>query len=206
MSSSSSSSSATKFIGIAAGVVLMVAGSWVHLNWHPEFYENLEKQGVPLDLGLTVATIGVFLILFPIIDTFFIKPLQQAINDRNTHLSNTFSEVESLRSEMTTMKSDYEKRLADTEADAREKINSQIKEAQNLRQSLLSEATAKSDGLIKAAQTEIAGEKARAMTEIRVHVSDLALTAAEKVVGKNMDTDLNRKLISDFITDLEVAK
>ena len=147
-----------------------------------------------------------FLVLFPVIQSFFIAPLAAAIEERNSNLENTFSEVESMRSEMSSMKSEYEKKLAATEADAREKINAQIKEAQTLRQNLMAEAASKSDALIKQAQDEIAGEKAKAVREIQVHVTDLALAAAEKVVGKNMDSDLNRKLVSDFIKDLEVAQ
>ena len=104
------------------------------------------------------------------------------------------------------MKSDYEKKLAASESDAREKINAQIKEAQALRQTLMAEAASKSDALIKQAQEEIAGEKSKALREIQVHVTDMALLAAEKVVGKNMDTDTNRKLVADFIKDLEVAQ
>ena len=60
--------------------------------------------------------------------------------------------------------------------------------------------------MIKQAQEEIAGERVKALRDIQVHVTDLALIAAEKVVGKNMDNDTNRKLVADFIKDLEVAQ
>lgn len=179
-----------------------------HLTWvGPLAFQNdLEKMGLPLNLAITFATIGVLLITFPLIKYFYTGPLKAALDERNSNLESTFSEVESLRNEMTTLKNDYEKRLAATEAEAREKINAQIKEAQALRQSLMAEATEKSDAMIKQAQEEIAAEKAKAITEIRVHVTDLALAAAEKVVGKNMDSDTNRKLVADFISDLEVTK
>jgi F-type H+-transporting ATPase subunit b len=166
----------------------------------------LDGMGLPLNLGITIATVGVLLIVFPLIKLFFTNPLQAALEERNSNLENTFTEAESLRNEMTSMKSDYERKLATTEAEAREKINAQIKEAQSLRQSLLAEATEKSDALIKQAQAEIASEKAKALTDIRVHVTGLALGAAEKVVAKNMDSDLNRKLVDDFIKDLEVSR
>lgn len=173
-------------------------------QWTVAFLNKLDDMGLPINPGITLATIGVLLIVMPAVKYFYITPLKNAIDERNNNLESTFNEVETLRNEMTTMKSDYEKRIASTEAEAREKINAQIKEAQALRQSLMAEAAAKSDALVKQAQEEIASEKAKVLGELRNHVTDLSLTAAEKVVGANMDTATNRKLIADFIADLEV--
>lgn len=175
-------------------------------QWKVPILNSLDQMGLPVNPGITLATIGVFLIVFPLIKMFFVSPLKAALDERNHNLETTFAEVEALRSEMTSMKSDYEKRIAATEAEAREKINAQIKEAQALRQSLMAEAAEKSDAMIKQAQEEISSEKAKALAEIRTHVTDLALHAAEKVVSKNLDNDLNRELISGFISELEVKK
>lgn len=197
-----------KAVLIGGGAVLVVVGVILNqsINVVPGHPGLLQPIGIDLEFGKTIGSMGIFFMLFPIIQSFFLNPLRDAIEERNSNLERTFSEVEGLRSEMSTMKSDYEKKLAATEAEAREKINAQIKEAQALRQSLMAEATSKSDALIKQAQEEIAGEKAKAIRDIQVHVTDLALVAAEKVVGKNMDNDTNRKLVADFIKDLEVAK
>ncbi len=175
-------------------------------HWSVDALNGLEKSGLPLNPGITLATIGVLLITFPAIKFFYTGPLQASLDERNGNLESTFEEVESLRNEMASMKSDYERKLAQSEAEAREKINAQIKEAQALRQSLMAEAASKSDAMIKQAQEEIASEKSKALREIQVHVTDLSLLAAEKVIGKNMDNDANRKLVADFIKDLEVAK
>ena len=208
MSNTSTSTGMPKGVNYIAGVIFIGIGIALTLTIHgiPDQPGHLKPGGIDFDPGKTFGSIGMFLILFPVIQSFFIKPLADAIEERNTNLESTFSEVESMRSEMSSMKSEYEKKLATTEADAREKINAQIKEAQTLRQNLMAEAASKSDALIKQAQDEIAGEKAKAVREIQVHVTDLALAAAEKVVGKNMDSELNRKLVGDFIKDLEVAQ
>ena len=166
-----------KIVGGLVIAVLGVVANNANLTVH---------QPITIEFGKTIGSIGVFIALFPVIESFFVKPLTAAIDERNTNLETTFSEVETLRNEMTTMKGDYEKRIATTEAEAREK------------------AAAKSDALVKQAQEEIASEKAKVLGELRTHVTDLSLTAAEKVVGANMDTAANRKLIADFIADLEV--
>jgi len=189
---------------IILGILLMVAGMYVAVNVKIPFQEGLAKQGIPLDLGRTLATIGVFMILFPVIRSFFLVPLGEAIGNRTTELEKTFSDAEDLRSEMKSMQSSYEKRIAETEADAREKIQAQIKEAQALRQRLEAEAVGRADELLKRAHDEIASERNKVITELRLEVVNLTLGATEKLLGENMDTDKNRRLVNDFVNKVEV--
>jgi len=199
------SGSSSVWLGIIVGAVLMVGGAWFSSNVHLDFFHQLEEQGIPLDPGETIATIGVLLILFPIIRFFFLAPLQAAIQERNSNLEQTFSEAESLRAEMQKMRTEYEARLAATEANAREQIQAQVREAQNLGQTLRAEASQRAEQLLAQAQQQIEQEKAQALTEIRVAVVDLTLAATEKVLGENVDSDRNRQLVNDFIDKVEVA-
>lgn len=198
------SSGAPYPILLVVGVLLMAFGTWFHLNVHVGVLETLEKQGLPIDLGETISVIGVLLILFPLVNQFFITPLASAIQERNLQLEKTFEEVEQLRDEMSKMKTDYESRLTSTEASAREAIQNQIREAQTLRQTLTAEATAKADQLVEQALVQIEQEKQSAIMELRAMVIDLTLGATEKLIGENLDDSRNRRLIEDFMSK-EVA-
>lgn len=189
---------------VLAGIVLMVGGMYVSTEVTHGNIKSLEEMGIPLDPGKTLAVIGVFLILFKLINNFYLAPLSEAITTRNSDLESTFTEAESLRSQMDTMKSDYEKRLVQTEAEAREKIQSQIKEAQELRKTLMAEASAKADEMVKRAQDEIGAERDRALAGVRIHVANLTMLATEKVLNENMDNERNRKLIDEFLDKVEV--
>lgn len=208
MSNEGQAKSGSAIPGIIVGIVLMLGGVYVSNNAESlglkGLYDTLNAQGIPLEFGKTLASVGVFLILFPVIKSFFVNPLAEAINNRTTELERTFAEAEQLRAEMTTMRSDYERRLADTEANAREQIQKQINEATALKQSLMSEASQRADELVAKATADIEAEKAKVVVELRTHVVDLALAAAEKVVGENMNDDRNRKLVDDFINKVEV--
>ena len=185
------------------GVILMAGGYWISQNTH-HLQEQLAEKGIPLDLGLTVAVIGVLIILFPVLNTFYFKPLSDAINERTHALESTFGEAESLRAELTKMRNDYEQRLVATEAEARSQIQAQIKEAQNLRQTLMSEASAKADEMVKRAQQEIEAEKQKVLGQLRSEVVTLTLAASEKILGESMDSDKNRRLVAEFIDKVEV--
>ena len=187
---------------IVLGVIFIVIGVLVKdQSWtRPEMFAGLQ-----LDLGKTITNVGIFLVFIPVINMYFYVPLKEAMDARNHELESTFTEAEQLRTQMQTLKADYEARLIKTEAEARETIQNQIKEAQNLRQQLMSEAADRADALIRSAQAEIEQEKNQTIATIRTHVVDLTLAAAEKVIGENMDSDKNRRLIAEFIETVEVA-
>ncbi len=204
MSNQTKTSQGTIVVFLVIGLAMMVGGFALSENWHPEALTKLAEQGIPLDLGKTVSAIGVFLILFKLIESFYFVPLRESINDRTTSLEDTFSEAESLRTEMTTMRNEYEARLVQTEAAAREKIQAQIKEAQEQRGQLIADATQKADQFMRKAQEEIESEKQRALSDIRGHVVNLSLMATEHLLGENIDDARNRKLVQDFIDKVEV--
>lgn len=199
-------SSGSIWTGVAIGVVLMFVGAYADKNYHPAWVDSLAGMGLPFDPAKTVATIGVFLIVFPLIKLFFTDPLSNAIHERNSNLEHTFSEAEALRAEMTKLRNDYEQQLAAANASAREHIEAQIKEAQNLRQTLMNEAAGRADAMIERAQQEIASERERILGGLRNQVVELSLIAAEKIVGENMDTERNRRLVDEFVSGLEVAR
>jgi F-type H+-transporting ATPase subunit b len=203
MSTPQKSSGLPYIVKFIIGVVLMVGGVFISQQT-AELRHTLEEKGIPLDLGITVAVIGVFIILIPVLNTYYFKPLSDAINERTHALEATFGEAESLRSEMTKMRNEYEQRLVATEAEARSQIQAQIKEAQDLRQTLMSEATSKADEMVKRAQQEIEAEKFKVLGQLRAEVVNLTLSATERILGENMDSDRNRKLVAEFIDKVEV--
>ncbi|MBL8067594.1 MAG: F0F1 ATP synthase subunit B [Armatimonadetes bacterium] len=187
------------------GAIVMYVGYWIDSNHALASVEGpLNKMGIPLELGKTVGTIGMFIALFKVIHGFFLVPLFDAINGRTNELESTFGEAENLRAEMTQLKSDYEKRIAETEASAREQIQAQIREAQDLKKELMADAARKADEYKNQAMAEIDAEKRKALTDLRLHVTNLSLQATEKLLGENVDSDRNRKIIDDFLATVEV--
>ncbi len=190
---------------LIVGAALMVGGMWLSLNHLPHI-PALDSLGLPLDLGKTVAVLGVFIILFPVLDFFYFRPLKESINERTSTLEETFTQAESLRSEMESMKTDYESKLRKTEEDARTQIQNEVKKAQELRTQIQAEANAKAEDMLRKAREEIEAERDRVMNDVRVHVANLSLLATERILNENMDNERNRRLVEEFIDKVEVKK
>ncbi len=189
---------------LVVGLAAMFGGFWFSKNVKVELLEKLAEQGLPIDFGKTIAVVGVMLIMFPVVKMFYLQPLADAIESRNAELEKTFSEAEDLRTEMTRMKGDYERRLASTEAAAREQIQKEIAEARKFADEKVAAVNGAIDEMKAKAVEDIERQKQAALTELRVMVTNLTLTATERVLKANVDTDKNRKLIDDFISEVEV--
>jgi F-type H+-transporting ATPase subunit b len=105
---------------------------------------------------------------------------------------------------MQQMKADYEKKLVQTEEDARTRIQNEVKKAQELRTQIQAEANAKAEDMLRKAREEIEAERDKVMTQVRVHVANLSLLATERILGENMDNERNRRLVEEFIDKVEV--
>ena len=187
---------------IISGAVLILIGIWCQpMEWtRPEMLAPLG-----LNLAMVITNIGIFLAFVGVLNSFFYAPFKEAVDTRNNSLEATFTEAENLKREMGELRTSYEARLAQTEAEAREQIQAQIREAQHLRTTLMAEAASRADELVKKAELEIEAEKVRALSEIRSHVVDLTLNATERLIGQNVDTKVNRKLVDEFIDNLAVT-
>lgn len=206
MQNNSKSSPVSMIVAFVVGAALMVGGFWFSKNVHLEFMDKLAEQGIPLDLGKTVSTIGVFLILFPLIKMFFLNPLKEAIDGRNNELEATFSEAENLKARMAELKSDYEARLTQSEAAAREQIQKAVSEAGEMRSQILAEAKSQADSIKASAAEEMAREREKTLVELRKHVVDMTLVATERIIGQSMDQERQRKLVEEFINTAEVGR
>jgi len=187
---------------VIAGVLwALSAMPWVDSANHVQIVEQLG-----LNFRTVLVQMGAIVLMFPIIDMLFLKPLREAMYERSQKIEETYSEIENLREQMNTTRNEYEQRIAKTEAEAREQIQSQIREAQNLRTQLMAEASAKADELVKKASEEIEAEKSRVMVALRSEVVNLTLAATEKILNENMNDDRNRRLVQEFINTVEVPR
>ncbi|MBC8142786.1 MAG: F0F1 ATP synthase subunit B [Armatimonadetes bacterium] len=127
-------------------------------------------------------------------------PIGKVIEERQGDIQKTYDQLDADQRQMQSLKSEYEAQLAAIEAEGRDRINNMIKEAQSTRDSVLSDANSRAHELVSRAEAEVEREKEQAMITLRSQVADLAIGAAERVIGSNLDEARSRRLVDDFIT------
>lgn len=152
------------------------------------------------NLNAFLVNIAGFLLLLWVLNRLLFKPVGGLLAQRQHEIAATYDKLEADRNQMETLRADYEQRLAGIEAEAREKIQNAIKDAQGARDQIVQEAQTRSREMITRAEAEVAREREQALITLRQQVVDLALNAATKVIGDGLDEARQRRLIDEFIT------
>jgi F-type H+-transporting ATPase subunit b len=150
-------------------------------------------------VAILINMLGFGLLLWVAVGLVF-KPVGRVIDERKGDIDSTYETLDADRRKMEALRDDYQKRLADIEAQARERIQSAIKEAEGARDQILTQATERSRDLVARAEQEAERERQEAMITLKRQIIDLALGATVKVIGDGIDEARQRKLIDDFIT------
>ena len=111
-----------------------------------------------------------------------------------------------LRQAAEQLRLDYQQQMQEARAQAQAIIDKAVKTADQMKQEILEEARAEHARMLKNAQLEITRQTDAAMAGIRGEVVAMTVAAAAKIIEKEMNTETNEKLVTDFIEKLDSAK
>lgn len=160
-----------------------------------------------VDLNATlIAQIINFLILVAILAKFAYKPLMKALEDRQNRIAADIQSAEQERAAAEQLKREYQDSLAQARAQAQAIVEKAVKQAEQEATRELQEVRSQIERERKLAQEEIIREREKALAQLRGEVVALSMAAAGKLIAKNMDSEVNAKLVSDFIEKLDEQK
>jgi len=153
-----------------------------------------------------VAQIISFLLLLALLRIFAWKKLLKLLDDRRERIASEFKKIEDAQAAVERMKSGYDKKLADIEAESRAKIREAIAEGKKVSQEIREGARQEARAILDKAQENIENEVAKAKQELKQKVVELTLGTAEKLIKEKLTEEKDRKLASDFLDELEKVK
>jgi F-type H+-transporting ATPase subunit b len=156
--------------------------------------------------GLMVWTIVTFFITFLVLKRFAFGPIQKLIDQRRDRIREALDEADKARQEARELRELTQKEREEAKVE-RERI---LDESRRQGQAQLEQARAQADEDLKRRLEEnlreIEAENRRMAEQIRRDVVELTLLAAEKVTGKALDADDQRRLIDETIDEVDVKK
>jgi F-type H+-transporting ATPase subunit b len=167
-----------------------------------------EDEGSLIDVvpGLMVWTIITFLIVLWALRRFAFGPIQRLIDQRRDRIREALDEADKARSEARELRELTQKEREQAKLE-REQI---LDEARHQSQRLAEQARERADADLKEAleknREELAAENQRLREQIRRDVVELTLYASEKVTGKVLDQDDQRRLIEETIEEADVRR
>lgn len=155
--------------------------------------------------GETITVIVGFVIFAWVLRKFAWGPILDVLDERRDQIAAGFKEVEDLQTQAKTSHEQYEEKLREIEAEAREKINEGIAEGKRVAEEMTEAARAESAEIITKAKASVQLELATARKQLREDVVELTLKAAGKLLEEKITDDKDRQLVESFIGDLEQA-
>jgi F-type H+-transporting ATPase subunit b len=140
-----------------------------------------------------------FIALWIAMNHLFWKPMLKHLGNRDQSIKDAYKSVEDTRHEMERLRSDYQVRITQIEADARARIQTAIREAQSERERLLAEAREQADAAIKKGVADMEREKNEALASLHERMTGLALNAVAKALGSVGDPATLRRSIEEHI-------
>ncbi len=156
--------------------------------------------------GTLLAQIVNFLLLVAILAKFAYKPLMQILAERQKKITDAIDAAESERREAEELKLEYKQHLVEARSKAQAIVENAEKLAEENKEEILKSARAESAYILQKAQEEVARERELALAQLRSEVVALTMAAATKIVTEKMDTEVNARMVSDFIKKLDDQK
>ena len=151
-------------------------------------------------------TVIIFLVLLFVLAKFAFPPILGYAAAREKRIQDALDESARQREETRQLLELQRAELAKARAEAQAIIAEGRQAAERVRHDLLNRARAEHEEMLARARADIEAERARAIETMRREAVDLALAAAERLVEKRLDTEADRKLVSDFLSRAEVAE
>jgi F-type H+-transporting ATPase subunit b len=156
--------------------------------------------------GLMIWTIICFLIALYVLKRYAFGPIQKMIDDRREQIRRSIEEADNARAEARNLLEEHRSLMSEARSEAEQILAEARKTREAMEQRMREETEAERQRRLQETRREIAAETGRALEQIRSEVADLTLEATSIVVGKKLDSDRDRELISQAIGSLDFSK
>jgi F-type H+-transporting ATPase subunit b len=156
-----------------------------------------------VDLGLTVWTIVIFLVVLWVLRRFAWNPILGGLAARETGIRASIDEAGAMRDEARALLEEHRRELADARRQSQEIVASGREAGERLRKEIEAKAREESERMLVRARTEIERERDQALEALRKESVELALSAASRLLQQKLDGDADRQLIEGYLRELD---
>jgi len=157
-------------------------------------------MGLGISIWNFAAQVFVFLVVILVLWKWALPTVNKFLDERSGQIQRGLENAETAKRQL----AEAEKRVADmleqARQDGQQALSRATQAAEHLRTEIEQEARQRADEIMTQAQKNIEQQIAQAKSELSRQVSDLAIMAAERVIGHSMNTEDNRKLVQEFVS------
>ncbi|MFH0917503.1 MAG: F0F1 ATP synthase subunit B [Candidatus Omnitrophota bacterium] len=146
-----------------------------------------------------------FLLLF-LLRIFAWKKILRLLDQRKERISSQLGDIENTKLQIAQLKSDYESKISNIATAAQEKINQAVEQAKLVSAQMRKKAHEEAQDIITDARQQVKYEVSKVQQQLKERIVDIALGAARTVIQEKLTGDGDRKIVEDFIREVEKAE
>jgi F-type H+-transporting ATPase subunit b len=155
-----------------------------------------------IDTTLFYSTLVLFIVFAGVLAKFAWGPLLKMIEEREKGIQDAVAGAEQANAEARSLLEEHKQMLREAGREREEIIKKAVREAEQLKSDLSERARSESAQILAKAKEQVEREKNLAIRELRSQVADLAIEAAAKIVQSSLTPEAQKKLVSDFISQM----
>lgn len=154
-------------------------------------------------LGTIFWTTITFLVLVVLLGRFAWKPLLGALEQREKSIQTTIDQARTDREQAEALLRQQRELLDQARRERAEALSAGQRDAEKLKAEILAEARAQREQLLKQTEAQIQAGMRQARAELRELAADLAIQAASKLLERNLDAATQKRLVEEYLRELE---
>lgn len=150
-----------------------------------------------------VEAVANVIILFVLLRIFLFKPINKIMDARTQSIQDDIDSAKKAREEAEELKQQYDNSVSEAKEEANRIIMKAHDDAEADKAALIRKSQEEAEEIVNAAGKAAENERRRILQQAQTQIADLAIEAASKIVGANLDDDNNRRLVDEFLSEKE---
>lgn len=143
------------------------------------------------------------ILLFILLKIFLFKPVGKIMDERTRAIQDDIDNAKKSKEEAEALKQEYADNISSAKEEAQKIIMKAHEDAETEKAAILKRSQEEADRIITDANNDIESERKRVISQAQTQIADLAIEAASKIIGENLDDEKNRRLVDEFLSEEE---
>ena len=142
------------------------------------------------------------LVLFLLLKHFLFGPITKMMESRTAEIENNLKDAEEKNRKAEALGAEYEKQLADAQAEAAKLVQEAKERGQKEYDEILKNADQDARTAAARAHTQLELDREQMLRQVQGNMTELVLAAASKLSQQEMDGEADRRLVDSFLSEV----
>lgn len=145
------------------------------------------------------------LITFAVLKHFLFQPVKKMIDARKKEVDDMYADADAAKQKAAALEAEYQRHLDDIREERDSLMRETAARAHRQEEEIVAGARAEAERIRAAAEADIAQERKKAVVELKSEIGGMAADIAGKMVEREIREEDHRRLIDEFIENVEDA-